>query len=48
VTTTMTDTIGATIAPASDGAMGVLYTEEGNGNSQAFFTRLACRAPFQP
>lgn len=47
VTSTMTDTLGAAIAPASDGAMGVLYTDKGTGKPQTFFTRLDCRAAFQ-
>ncbi len=47
VTSTMTDTVGPAIAPASDGAMGVLYTDQGSGKPQTFFTRLDCRAAFQ-
>jgi hypothetical protein len=47
VTNTTTDTVGPAIAPASDGAMGVLYTDHGSGKPQTYFTRLDCRAAFQ-
>lgn len=43
VTNTMSVTRGPVIAPAADGGLGVLYTDEGNGSSQAFFTRLNCQ-----
>jgi hypothetical protein len=47
VTRTMSNTLGAAIAPASDGALGVLYTDEGSGARHTYFTRLDCRAGFQ-
>jgi len=42
ITFTGTDTVGPAIAPASDGGLGVLYTDEGTGVRRAFFTRLDC------
>ena len=47
LTTTQTDTLGASIAPSADGGLGVLYTDENNGKPKAFFTRLDCKAAFQ-
>ena len=44
VTTTMTNAFGPLLAPAADGGVGVLFTDDGNGLQQAFFTRLDCRA----
>lgn len=43
VTNTGTITTGPVIAPANDGGLGVLYTDKGDGNDQAFFTRLDCQ-----
>ena len=45
LTTTMTNTLGPIVAPSSDGGLGVLYTDDGNGTPQAFFTRLDCKPP---
>ena len=47
LTTTMTDTRGAAVAPASDGGLGVLYTDENDGKPQTYFTRLNCIAGFE-
>jgi hypothetical protein len=44
LTTTMTDTHGAAVAPSADGGLGVLYTDESNGKPQTYFTRLNCKA----
>jgi hypothetical protein len=44
VTNTGTITTGPVIAPANDGGLGVLYTDKGDGNDQAFFTRLDCQS----
>lgn len=40
VTTTMSDTLDMVVAPAADGSLGVLYTDD--TLSQTFFTRLDC------
>jgi hypothetical protein len=42
VTTSMTNSFGPVLAAASDGGVGVLFTDEANGSQQAFFTRLDC------
>ncbi len=47
LTTTMTDTLGAALAPSSDGGLGVLYTDLNHGKPKAFFTRLDCKAGFE-
>jgi hypothetical protein len=43
VTSTGSVTVGPVIAPANDGGLGVLYTDQGTGATQAFFTRLDCQ-----
>lgn len=44
VTTSMTNTVGPSVAASSDGGLGVLFTDDSNGTPQAFFTRLDCQA----
>lgn len=44
LTTTNADALAPHLAAASDGALGVLYTEESSGSRQTFFTRLNCQA----
>jgi hypothetical protein len=44
VTSSMTNAFGPVLAAASDGGVGVLFTDDGNGLQQAFFTRLDCEA----
>lgn len=44
VTTSMTNAFGPVLAAAADGGVGVLFTDDGNGLQQAFFTRLDCRS----
>lgn len=45
LTTTMSNSLAPVVAAASDGGVGVLYTEEAGGESQTLFTRLDCRLP---
>ncbi|MDF3068288.1 MAG: hypothetical protein K0R38_3889 [Polyangiaceae bacterium] len=45
LTTTMSDTRSPVVAPAADGGVGVLYTDEAAGQSQTMFTRLDCALP---
>ena len=45
--TTNTVTLGPAIAPAKDGGLGVLYTDQGTGDYQTFFTRLDCKSSFE-
>lgn len=47
LTNTKTLTLGPIVAPAADGGLGVLYSDQGKGDFQAFFTRLDCTAKFQ-
>jgi hypothetical protein len=47
LTSTMEDAVGPTVAPSSDGGLGVLYSQKLSGNLQTFFTRLDCKAGFQ-
>jgi hypothetical protein len=48
ITNTLSNTLGASLARSSDGGLGVLYTDEGDGKTRAFFTRLDCRANLPP
>jgi hypothetical protein len=47
LTNTMSITLDPAVAPSSDGGLGVLYSDQGNGAFQTFFTRLDCKASFQ-
>jgi hypothetical protein len=47
LTTTMTDTVGAALAPSGDGGLGILYSDLNNGKPKTFFTRLDCKAGFE-
>jgi hypothetical protein len=47
ITNGTTNTLGPILAPASDGGLGVLYTDEGAGTERTFFTRLACQPSLQ-
>jgi len=47
LTTTMTDTLGAALAPSADGGLGVLYSDMNNGKPKTFFMRLDCKAGFE-
>jgi hypothetical protein len=47
LTTTMSHTRSPVVAPAADGGVGVLYTDEAAGQSQTMFTRLDCALPTQ-
>jgi hypothetical protein len=47
LTNTNSLTLDAALAPSSDGGLGVLYSDQGNGDFQTFFTRLDCTAAFQ-
>jgi hypothetical protein len=47
VTTSNSIALDPVIAPSSDGGLGILYSDKGGGQFQAFFTRLDCTAGFQ-
>lgn len=42
VTTTMSNTVDPVVAPAANGSLGILYTDEVSGTKQTFFTQLLC------
>jgi hypothetical protein len=44
VTTSMTNAIEPSLAAASDGGIGVLFTDENNGSTAVYFTRLDCQS----
>jgi putative metal-binding protein len=44
ITNTTSNTLGPSLAAASDGGLGVLYTDEGEGKTRTFFTRLDCES----
>lgn len=48
LTTTMANAMSPVVAPAADGGLGVLYTEEGVGTTQTMFMRLDCDIPRRP
>jgi hypothetical protein len=43
-----TNSLGPTVAAASDGGLGVLYTDEGAGKPRTLFTRLECGSRLKP